>query len=232
MHGEARPDGGRDTPTVFNSGRNDSQFWDGRARTLEAQIDGPLLAADEMASSWGAVERLTRSDPAYVAAFEAAYGRPADRDAVRDAIATFERSLVLTGSRFDRFLGGDRAVLSDDEARGYEAFKTYGCDACHQGANVGGNMFQQIAVYGEGPETIGGRFMVTGDPADRGVLRVPSLRLVSRTAPYFHDGSVETLEEAVEQMALDQLGRSIALEDRDGIVAFLGTLSDGAEVLR
>jgi cytochrome c peroxidase len=219
------------TPTVFNAALNFRQFWDGHASNLEDQVDGPLLNPREMGSSWaGALSAIERDDE-LSAAFAKAY-QGVNASNVRDAIATFERSLVTPDSPFDRFLAGDEAAIDDQVKRGYELFKSYGCSSCHQGRGVGGNMFQKLGVMadyfkdrGRETEADQGRFNVTHDEVDRHVFKVPSLRNVSRTAPYLHDGSVATLEEAVRVMARYQLGRDLVATDVTTIVAFLKSLT-------
>lgn len=220
------------TPTVFNSGLNFRQFWDGRAETLEDQIDGPVQNPKEMGSTWPDVVRKLQADPSYPGAFAELYPARIQRATIKDAIATFERSLITPDSRFDRFLRGDRAAITADEVAGYQLFKAYGCVACHQGINVGGNMFQTFGIVADyfadrGHPTRAdlGRFNVTGKEYDRHTFKVPSLRNVVRTAPYFHDGSAKTLPEAVAIMAKYQLGRTLSTREVDLIVQFLGTLT-------
>ena len=219
------------TPTVFNSGLNYSQFWDGRAATLEEQINGPITNPREMASSWSQVISYLQADADYVRKFSAIYDNGISADNVRDAIASFERSLNAVDSRFDQYLRGDDQAISDDEVKGFELFKSYGCVACHQGQNVGGNMFQKFGIMGDYFADRGslthadlGRFNVTGDKLDRHVFKVPSLRLAVLTAPYLHDGSAKTLHEAIDVMAKYQLGRHLPDEDADLIIKFLHTL--------
>ncbi|MBI5166028.1 MAG: cytochrome B6 [Magnetospirillum sp.] len=221
-------------PTVYNAAFNLAQFWDGRAMTLEDQVNGPLTNAAEMGTDWPTVlERLARSP--YAAAFRTVFGAEPDAPAVRAAIAAFERTLITTGSRFDRWLGGEAEALSASEKAGYALFKSYGCASCHQGAAVGGNMFQRLGFFASGGIRAGGplpadlgRFNVTGRPADRNVFKVPSLRLVTLTPPYFHTGEVATLDEAIRLMGRLQLGRDIPDRDVALIAAFLGTLVDPA----
>lgn len=222
-------------PTVFNSGFNFSQFWDGRAASLEDQIDGPLQAPAEMGSKWPDVIAKLRQEPSYQSAFSALYPDGIERHTVKDAIATFERSLV-TPSRFDRYLSGDADAISVDEKKGYARFKSYGCIACHQGANIGGNMYQYFGVMGNYFRDRGnitkvdnGRYNVTGKEHDRFKFRVPSLRNVSLTSPYFHDGSAKTLPEAVAVMAKYQLGRLLPEPDLSLIVKFLESLTGETE---
>lgn len=228
--GVAGARGRLNAPTVYNSGLNVKQFWDGRADTLEAQIDGPLTGA-EMASAWPDVTAKLRLDPEYAQAFGAIYPDGVQPANVRDALATFERSLVTVDSRFDRFLRDQPDALTADELRGYELFRSYGCASCHQGANVGGNMFETLGVMGDYfgdrghvTEADYGRYNVTKREEDWFKFRVPSLRLAVLTAPYFHDGSVATLDEAIDIMARYQLGRTIPPQDRRLIIAFLSTL--------
>ena len=219
-------------PTVFNSGFNFSQFWDGRAASLEDQIDGPVQAPIEMGSKWSDVVAKLRQDPSYQSAFTTLYpGDGIQRHTIKDAIATFERSLV-TPSRFDQYLLGNAEAISADEKKGYSLFKSYGCIACHQGANIGGNMYQYFGVMGNYFQDRGniteadyGRYNVTGKEKDRFKFRVPSLRNVALTAPYFHDGSAQTLHEAVAVMAKYQLGRNLPAQDLNLIVKFLESLT-------
>jgi cytochrome c peroxidase len=225
-------EGDVNAPTVFNSSFNFRQFWDGRAATLEDQIEGPLTHPKEMGSTWPDVVRKLGGDRAYVMAFQALYPDGIQRANIKDAIATFERSLVTSNSRFDKFLRGDRQALTDRERAGYQRFKAYGCVSCHQGANVGGNMYQRFGVAADYFADRGnitkadlGRYNVTGLERDRYRFRVPSLRNVGVTPPYFHDGSAATLVDAVNVMAKYQLGRPLSVEDRDLIVAFLFTLT-------
>lgn len=218
-------------PTVYNAALNFVQFWDGRAASLEEQVSGPVTNPAEMASSWDRVAQVLAADRDYAAAFRDIYGQTAGKLTVSDAIATFERSLIAVNSRFDAFLRGDAAALSDDERKGYELFKSYGCASCHQGANVGGNMFEKFGFMGDyladrGQETAAdqGRFNVTGRESDRHVFKVPSLRMAASGGPYFHDGSALDLDTAVSVMARYQLGRDIPKQDVQKITQFLGSL--------
>ena len=227
-------------PTVLNSALNFVQFWNGRAASLEEQAGGPIVNPKEMGNSWPAVLATLRGDASYVKAFAEAFPGDGISEAnVRRAIADFERTLATPGARFDRWLQGDKSALSTEELAGYEAFKSVGCIACHQGRNVGGNMFQRFGVFGNYLTERGklteadlGRFAVTGKEADRFVFRVPSLRNVELTAPYFHDGSAASLEDAVRVMARVQLGRPLADDEVGRIVAFLKTLTGKLPQLR
>ncbi|HLZ28680.1 MAG TPA: cytochrome-c peroxidase [Chloroflexota bacterium] len=222
--------GGRNAPTVFNSGFNFRQFWDGRAATLEDQIDGPTANPLEMGSNWPEITRKLNASADYSTTFARLYGGPATALSVKDAVATFERSLSTPNSRFDKFLRGDTTALTAVEVEGYDNFKSFGCVSCHQGTNVGGNMYQRLGVVEAPPPTSQlmddiGRFGVTGDVLDRHVYKVPSLRNVAVTAPYFHDGSVSTLEGAVTLMGRYQLGRQLTSAEIERLVAFLKTLT-------
>ncbi len=224
--------GSINAPTVFNSGFNFVQFWDGRAATLEEQAAGPINNPIEMASNWEQVLTKLRADAGYRADFARIYPDGLTAINVADAIATFERSLVTPDSPFDRYLRGDTNALTADEREGYRRFKDYGCSSCHQGVNIGGNLFQQFGVMGDyfaGKRALTdadqGRYNVTRREEDRHVFKVPGLRNVALTAPYFHDGSAQTLEDAVAIMGRFQLGRELSDEDRRLIVAFLHTLT-------
>src|SRR5438105_8793802 len=223
---------GVNTPTVFNAALNFKQFWNGRANSLEEQIDGVVVNPVEMGSKWESVVAWIASDAKYKESFAKTYKDGVSKANVINAIASFERTLITPNSRFDKYLKGDESALTDAEKSGYRKFKQYGCVACHQGVNVGGNMFQTFGVMGDyfkdrGNETAAdqGRFNITNNEGDRHVFKVPSLRNVALTAPYFHDGSAKTLEEAVNVMFKYQLGRAAAREDKDQIIEFLRTLT-------
>jgi len=228
--------GAVNAPTVFNSGFNFKQFWDGRAATLEDQIDGPVQDASEMGSTWSEVIAKLRAAPDYPAAFNSIYADGINAGNIKDAIAAFERSLSTPNARFDRYLRGDDGALTNAEKQGYQIFKSYGCASCHQGVNIGGNMFQTFGVMADYFADRGnitradlGRLNVTGDPNDRYVFKVPSLRNVALTAPYFHDGSMTRLEDAVEVMGEYQLGRHLSRDEVALLVSFLNTLTGERE---
>ena len=219
-------------PTVFNAGFNFKQFWDGRAATLEDQVDGPVQSVIEMGSLWPDVIVKLFQDQDYPRLFRDLYPDGITRKNVKDALAEFVRSLITPNSRFDRWLDGDATALNEQEKRGYDRFKHYGCVSCHQGVNVGGNMFQVFGVLNEYFKQRGnitdadlGRFNVTGNLQDKHAFKVPSLRMAAHTAPYLHDGSAETLRDAVDAMFEFQLGREAPDEDREAIVAFIRTLA-------
>lgn len=225
---EDRP-GRRNAPSVFNAAFNVRQMWDGRFLTLEEQVSGPLQDPDEMASSWPKVLAYVTQDADYVSAFAQAYAGEVSVRTITHAIAEFERSLV-TPSRFDRWLDGDALALDAREVAGYQRFKSLGCAACHQGVNVGGNLFERFGVAGvpaDSPvsRTDQGRAKVTGRLEDVGVFKVPSLRNVVFTAPYFHDGSVDSLPEAIALMGRAQLGKELSDEDVLLLTYFLNSLT-------
>jgi len=219
-------------PTVFNSSLNFSQFWDGRVTTLEQQVNVPLHNPAEMGSSWGQVLSRLRGDPELVLEFSRLYPDGLTADGIRDAIASFERSLLTTNAPFDRWLQGDDGALTKRQLEGYRLFKDYGCISCHQGANVGGNMYGYMGTMGDyflerggeiSPADLG-RYNLTGSDEDRFLFKVPGLRLAVLTSPYFHDGQTRTIEQAIRTMARFQLGRNIPDQDVEYIVDFLGTL--------
>lgn len=223
--------GNVNAPTVFNAGLNVAQFWDGRAGSLEEQAAGPVHNPAEMGSTWDEVMGKLREDGEYRALFRRTYPDGITSANIAEAIATFERSLMPPNARFDRYLRGEKNVLSPDEQEGYRRFVNHGCTSCHQGAGIGGNMFQRFGVMGDifsdRPQTKAdqGRFNVTGLEEDRHVFKVPSLRNVALTYPYFHDGSARTLSDAVRIMGKFQLGKDLSREDVRLIVAFLNTLT-------
>lgn len=217
-------------PTVFNSSLSFSQFWNGRAGTLEEQAAGPIHNPLEMAANWEIVLPKLRSDPDYREMFARAYKNGITPDNILDAIATFERSLLTPDSPFDQHLRGE-GKLDPAAIAGYQRFLDLGCAACHQGVLLGGNMYQKFGVlrdyYQDRKATTAdlGRFNVTGREEDRHVFKVPGLRNVALTAPYFHDGSAATLEEAVLVMGRYQLGQELAAQDIHLLVAFLRSLT-------
>ncbi len=226
VHGQL---GTRNSPTVFNAAGHVAQFWDGRAATIEEQAKGPILNPVEMGmpNAAAVVERL-KAVPGYRAAFAAAFpgtNDPVTYDNVARAIGAFERGLV-TPSRWDAYLGGDAAALTPAERAGLATFVAANCTACHRGAYVGGDMFQPAGVVEPWPaQGDSGRYAVTQARGDRFVFKVPSLRNIDRTAPYFHNGQVATLDEAVRWMARHQLGRELRDAEVTAIVQWLGALT-------
>ena len=221
--------GARNAPTVYNAAWQDSYFWDGRASTLEFQVAGPLLGETEMGlQDKHEVAEILRAIPGYEPRFRAAFPRDADPlvlDNVARAIAAFERTL-LTPARWDRYLAGDRGALDRTELEGMKLFANLGCVSCHTGELVGGSMFARIGVKSPWPNQHDqGRYALTGDEDDRMRFKVPTLRNITLTAPYFHDGSVGELSRAVQMMARHELGIEISARETAAIVAWLGTLT-------
>jgi cytochrome c peroxidase len=220
--------GGRNAPTVFNAGLEIAQFWDGRAPSLEEQAKGPILNPVEMAmpSQAAALDRL-RSMPEYVERFKKAFPgekEPLTYDNLARAIAAFERTL-LTPSRFDKFLNGDAAALSANEQAGLQLVINKGCITCHNGVGAGGGMYQKFGIFGTYEHSNDpGRYTVTKKEQDRSVFKVPMWRNVTRTAPYFHDGGVWDLKEAIRIMGKVQLNKQLTDEEVDRIADFLGSL--------
>lgn len=221
--------GPRNTPTVVNAGFHTAQFWDGRAETLEEQASGPILNPVEMAmpSEEDLIARLESSElaPRFAAAFPDS-SDPVSMENLTRSIAAFQRTLV-SRDRFDAFMDGDHDALSAREKQGLRLFMKTGCASCHGGPLLGGNIFQKLGmVHPYENQSDLGRGDVTNRKRDRFVFKVPALRNVALTSPYFHDGSIETLPQAVERMAWLQLGYEIPVEERDAIVAFLEALTD------
>jgi cytochrome c peroxidase len=200
-------------PTVFNAALNFRLNWEGDLRTLQEQVVQSLNKPRIMGSSVEEALHKLRADPDVARQFREAFGREADGPALLDAIAAYERTLVTPGSRFDRWLKGDVNAISAEEFAGYQLFKSLGCVSCHQGVNVGGNMYQRHGI-----------FHPLASPKPE-IVRVPSLRNVAVTPPYFHDGSAATLSKAVKQMGYAQLDRTLTDDQTKAIVAFLDTLT-------
>jgi cytochrome c peroxidase len=215
-------------PTVLNSSLNVAQFWDGRAADLKAQAGGPIANPGEMAASHTLAIGVLESIPEYVVEFKQVFGKDKITiDEVTQAIAEFEKTLVTPNSRFDRWLLGDKDALTAKEVEGYQLFKTSGCVACHNGEAVGGSSFQKMGIV-EPYKTASkaeGMSGVTGKDADRFKFKVPTLRNVEMTYPYFHDGAAKTLAEAVDIMGRLQLGKKFTPEENAKIVAFLKSLT-------
>ncbi len=221
--------GDRNSPTVYNAAAHFVQFWDGRAADVEEQAKGPVLNPVEMAMpDEKRVVAVLKSIPEYVAAFKRSFPDskdPLTYDNVANAIGTFERKL-LTPSRWDKFLRGDTAALTLEERAGFNAFTAAGCQACHAGALVGGNLYQKLGVMKPYPDASDpGRFKVTRSEGDRMLFKVPSLRNIEKTAPYFHHGKVPTLERAVAEMGEYELGKQLSETDVRSIATWLKSLT-------
>ncbi|PKA04852.1 cytochrome-c peroxidase, partial [Leptospira ellisii] len=218
------------SPTVLNAGYHLAQFWDGRAKDLKEQAKGPILNPVEMAMPSAAeVEKKISGITEYQDLFAKAYPKDAQKityDNIAGAIAAFERTLK-TQDRFDDFQKGDHKALSDAEQEGLEKFLATGCTACHIGPLLGGNSYRKLGQVNAYENTGDkGRLTLTKNPADAFVFKVPSLRNVAITGPYFHDGKVATLEEAVKKMAYLQLGKELPESDIKSIATFLKALTD------
>jgi cytochrome c peroxidase len=206
-----------------------AQFWDGRAADVEEQAKGPVLNPVEMAMPSAEVVVATlKSIPGYVTAFKKAF--PKDKDPVTydnfaKAVGAFERQLS-TPSRFDKFLKGDDKALTAKEKKGFKTFISTGCTMCHNGALLGASMYQKVGLVKAWPnQKDQGRFDLTKNEADRMMFKVPSLRNIEKTGPYFHDGQTKDLATAFKMMAEYQLGRQLSAEDTTAIVTFLGALT-------
>src|SRR5262249_16399818 len=195
---------GRNSATTFNAAAEFVQFWDGRAADVEAQAKGPVLNPVEMAmGSDAAVVAVLETIPGYAPLFKAAFpqdAKPITYDNMARAIGAFERRLI-TPSPFDKFLAGDTAALDDAQVQGLQTFLDTGCTTCHQGVGIGGGMYQKIGLVRPYATLDEGRAAITKNPADKQFFKVPSLRNVAKTAPYFHDGSIDTLDKAIRTMA-------------------------------
>ncbi len=220
--------GGRNSPTVYNAALHIAQFWDGREPDVEAQAKGPVLNPIEMAApSESHVVAVLDSIPGYVEAFAVAFpedSEPLTYDNMARAIGAFERNLMTPG-RFDLFLEGDATALNEQERRGLLTFLSVGCNSCHTGPAIGGQLFRKLGFIFPYETADPGLEAVTGLESDRHSFKVPSLRNVAKTGPYFHDGSIATLEEAVRIMAYHQAGQKLEAEQIADIVAFLGSLT-------
>ena len=233
-HGVDDQLGGVNAPTVFNAVYNFVQFWDGRAKTLADQAAGPPLNPVEMASeSFDQIIGKFKADKKFVREFNAVYPDGLTAENLTDAIEQFERTLVTPNSAFDKWLRGDDEALTADELDGYELFKKYDCATCHVGPNLGGQSYELMGLrrhyFAErGLELThedNGRFKETQLERDRHRFKVPGLRNVEHTWPYYHDGTRETLEEAVRDMGLYQSGVELSAQETDKITAFLKTLT-------
>ncbi|WP_230534203.1 cytochrome-c peroxidase, partial [Microvirga roseola] len=217
-------------PTIFNVAKNYLLGWRGEFKSLEALNEKVLLDVNLMAADWAILEARLSSSPIYSQWFNRIYGHGPDRVSLLDALVTFQRSLITPNARFDTYLRGDSSALRPAELEGLHLFMSYGCASCHQGMNLGGNMMQKFGIFpptsqldavivpSEGKSPIGHGW-------DESLFRVPSLRNVAVTGPYFHDGRVESLSEAVSIMGQRQLGRTLSSPEIEAIVAFLNTLT-------
>jgi len=220
------------TPTILNSVFNRWQNWNGRITSFEEQIDESVTSPTLMNSAWDSVIKKLKQSNSYVIEFSNEYEDVIKPKYIKDALISYMKTLTTPNSRFDQYLLGDNNAITDEEKAGYEEFKSHGCISCHQGINIGGNVFEKFGIFGNYFEDNGkvneydkGRYNVTGRKRDLYVFRVPGLRNIEHTPPYFHDGSAETLEEAVKIMARYQLGSSPSDREVNLMVKFLLTLT-------
>ncbi len=220
----------RNTPTIYNAALNLFQLWDGRERNLESRVKSAVISPALMGmESWDKTVAKLSAIEAYQTGFSNAYSDGITAENVQHAMAEYQQSLVLVNSPFDQYLRGNENAISDLAKQGYQLFKDHGCISCHQGANVGGNLFQKMGVlekidWKKWNDNDLGRHHITGKEWDKHVFKVPSLRLAVKTAPYFHNGSVDSLDVAIYRMINYQLGREVLEEDKNAIIAFLETL--------
>ena len=225
--------GGRNAPTVFNAVFNTAQFWDGRAKDLEAQAGGPMVNPVEMASPAAHIVAQLSSTPGYVSAFKAAFpgsANPVTLENAQRAIAVFEATLITPNAPFDKYLKGDEGALDAMQKSGLKLFMSKGCAACHNGINIGGGRYAPFGVVEKPgaeflPPDDKGRFMVTKTASDAYVFKVPTLRNIALTAPYFHTGKAWDLRQAVAVMGTSQLGAKLTDDEINRITVFLGSLT-------
>lgn len=226
--------GGINAPTVYNAALNMSQFWDGRSKDLQAQAGGPPLDMLEMGSNWDEITSKLKSDNSMAKRFRDIYGNEGvTENTITDAIAEFEKTLLTPNAKFDNYLKGDLVAVSSDEIDGYELFKSYDCASCHAGEIVGGISYDYMGVSEDYFADRGielhakdmGRIGVTSLEIDKHKFKTPSLRNIALTSPYFHDGTVDSLSDAVKLMGKYQVGKDISDKDVNKITLFLNALT-------
>lgn len=224
--------GTRNAPTVFNARFNSFQFWDGRAKNLEEQATGPIHNPVEMGSTLKEVLIKLKKDSTYNKHFNKIYQDGITEKNIIDAIVEFENTLITPNSTFDKYLRGDKNILTKEEKEGYVLFKEYGCISCHNGINIGGNLMQKMGIIEDFKNRDLGKFIITNKEEDKYYFKVPSLRNITLTSPYFHDGKIKTLKEAINQMSFFQVGYALKNEETDKIIAFLKTLTGEIPILK
>lgn len=217
--------GTRNSPTILNSRYNYTQFWDGHAKSLAEQVKGPIHNPVEMGTNFKEIITKLNKDKSYKNEFSKIYKEGITAFSISDTIAEFEKALTTPNSKFDQYLRGDTKALNKNELEGYKLFKEYGCIACHNGVNIGGNLLQKIGVVKEFKNEDFGLFNTTKKEEDKYYFKVPSLRNVALTAPYFHDGRIPTLEKAVEKMMEHQVGFVLQKKEFENVILFLKTLT-------
>ncbi len=224
-------EGNINSPTVYNAVFNFRQFWDGRAKNLKEQVEGPIVNPVEMGHSMAGAVDILKKSRTYLKDFNEIYSDGLTQENLADAIAEFEKVLITPNSPFDKYLKGDKKAISQKAKEGYRLFKSKGCILCHHGVNAGGNFYNKFGIYKDVNSTNLGRYNITKREEDKYVFKVPSLRNIALTAPYMHDGRVSTLKEAVELMTSHQLGRYMDPGDTDAIVVFLESLTGEIPVI-
>ena len=220
------------TPSIFNAVYNFRQNWNGSAKSLHEQIELLMISQHEFDNTWDTVVAKLASDTNLINKFTLNYADGITKNNIIDALVEFEKTLITPNSRFDRFLRNESNDLTKEELAGYKLFKELGCISCHQGINIGGNLYQKFGVFynylaeqGNKSKSNHGRMKITGRLIDDNVFKVPSLRNIAVTAPYFHDGSANTIVEAIDIMGRTQLGRDLDIDEIILIKAFLQTLT-------
>lgn len=215
----------RNTPTVLNSTFNSTQFWDARAKNLEEQVKSSIVNPIEMGSTFEEITSKLNNDKNYLMEFQTIYKNGITKETIANAIAEYQNTLITPNSKFDKYLRGNINILSQKEIEGFILFKKYGCISCHNGVNVGGNLIQKIGINEVFETNDLGRYAITNNLNDKFYFKVPTLRNIELTAPYFHDGSIPTLKKAIEKMAYHQIGYKLDDEKINKIELFLKTLS-------
>ncbi len=215
--------GNINSPTVFNSRYNFAQFWNGRAKSLKEQALGPIENPKEMGNNFPNLIKVLKKS-SYRQEFNAIYKNGITKQNIADAIAEYEKTLITPNSPFDQYLRGDKNALTSMQKEGYELFKSKGCISCHNGINIGGNLYAKFGVFEDTKSKSLGRYEVTKNKLDKYFFKVPTLRNIARTSPYLHDGRYNTLDSVVRFMLEYQLGRVVKKSDVDKIVAFLLSL--------
>lgn len=220
--------GKMNTPTILNSTFNFVQFWDGRVNSLEEQVIGPIHNPIEMNSNFTQIIEKFKNDDYYKKEFYKIYDTAINKQNIIDAIVSYEKSLVTPNSKFDQYLKGNKNILNEKELKGYELFQSYGCISCHNGVNIGGNLFQKVGIinsYFKDEKSNYGRYNITKNEDDKFYFKVPTLRNVQLTAPYLHNGSIKDLKTTIEVMLKYQVGAVYEKDDLENLEMFLNTLT-------
>lgn len=228
--------GAVNTPSVFNSSLNFRQFWNGRAKTIADVVNDHVKDKTVFDNNWPTIINALSGNTIYLDDFKKIYPDGITQNNVNNALTAYVESLLTPNSNFDRYLKGDKNALSNEALKGFRLFRKYGCVSCHQGTNMGGNLYQRLGIYKNYFQDKGkiepadfGLFNVTGKEEDKYYFKVPSLRNISLTGPYLHDGSVKTLPEMIQIMGIYQVGQPIRNEDANSIAQFLQSLNASPE---